>query len=99
VPIYEYRCLDKNEIFEAIQSPREAVLESCPSCGGKVEKMVSLGSFQLKGTGWYSTDYKSSASKVEKKTTEGSSGSSSSAKAEASSSIKPSEAKASDANQ
>ncbi|MGE5285049.1 MAG: FmdB family zinc ribbon protein, partial [Actinomycetota bacterium] len=29
----------------------------CPSCGGKVDQMMSAGAFILKGTGWYATDY------------------------------------------
>jgi len=32
-------------------------LRKCPTCGGKLEKMVSAGAFVLKGTGWYATDY------------------------------------------
>lgn len=45
-------------------------MEVCPTCGGEVEKLVSLGSFQLKGSGWYVTDYKKEGSSpsVEKET-------------------------------
>jgi len=58
MPIYEYRCLKCEEVFEELQSFSDKELKICP-CGkkGKVEKLISLSSFQLKGDGWYSTDY------------------------------------------
>lgn len=57
VPIYEYQCADCGKCFEHIQKITEEPLSSCPFCSGTVKKMVSNCSFQLKGTGWYVTDY------------------------------------------
>jgi len=61
VPIYEYRCVKNNKVFEAFQKVSDEALELCPTCRGPVEKRVSLGAFHLKGSGWYATDYKSKA--------------------------------------
>lgn len=60
MPIYEYRCETCQKIHEVIQKFSDPPLKSCPVCGGPAQKMVSLSSFQLKGTGWYKTDYKKS---------------------------------------
>jgi putative FmdB family regulatory protein len=57
MPIYEYVCRKCSHEFELIQKFSDPPAKHCPSCGGKVEKKVSLSSFQLKGTGWYATDY------------------------------------------
>ncbi|HDP26210.1 MAG TPA: zinc ribbon domain-containing protein [Deltaproteobacteria bacterium] len=57
MPIYEYRCLKCNQEFEAMQKFSDSPLKVCPSCGGPVKKLVSRSSFQLKGSGWYLTDY------------------------------------------
>ena len=57
MPIYEYECLECGKKFETMQKITEEPLTSCPSCSGKVRKLVSNCSFQLKGTGWYLTDY------------------------------------------
>jgi putative FmdB family regulatory protein len=56
MPIYEYEC-DKCGTFEATQRITEKALTRCPTCKGKVKKLISNTSFQLKGTGWYITDY------------------------------------------
>jgi len=56
MPIYEYRC-NKCGVFEAMQGIKEAPLKKCPTCKGKVERLISRGSFILKGSGWYATDY------------------------------------------
>src|SRR4030095_1704189 len=69
MPIYEYRCLKCKKEFEQIHKFSDPPLKKCPHCGGKVEKKVSLSSFQLKGTGWYATDYaKKEKSEVSSKT-------------------------------
>ena len=57
VPIYEYQCGKCGEIFEAFQKITDAPLKKCKFCSGKVEKLISQSSFQLKGSGWYLTDY------------------------------------------
>ncbi|HJU60566.1 MAG TPA: zinc ribbon domain-containing protein [Candidatus Binatia bacterium] len=56
MPIYEYQC-EKCGTFEATQRITEKPLGRCPTCRGKVKKLISNTSFQLKGTGWYITDY------------------------------------------
>ena len=66
MPIYEYDCPSCGRI-EVIQKASEKALKSCPECAEKgkknpVEKIVSSSSFQLKGSGWYKTDYASGSS-------------------------------------
>lgn len=56
MPIYEYQC-SKCGVFEVTQRITEDPLVKCPDCRGKVRKLISNTSFQLKGTGWYITDY------------------------------------------
>ena len=57
MPIYEYAC-DKCGTFEVSQRITEKPLSRCPTCKGKkVRKLISSTSFQLKGSGWYVTDY------------------------------------------
>ncbi len=58
MPIYEYKCQKCGRQFEAFQGITDPELKSCKFCKGKVQKMVSLSSFSLKGSGWYVTDYK-----------------------------------------
>ncbi len=57
MPIYEYKCLQCGEVFEAFQKITDQPLTECRTCHGKVEKLISHTSFQLKGSGWYLTDY------------------------------------------
>src|SRR5437764_14251204 len=56
MPIYEYQC-QKCGTFEVTQRITEKPLGKCSNCKGKVKKLISNTSFQLKGTGWYVTDY------------------------------------------
>jgi putative FmdB family regulatory protein len=56
MPIYEYRC-DNCGQFEVMQKITERPLKRCPTCQAKVTKLISNTSFQLKGSGWYLTDY------------------------------------------
>ncbi|MBF6567271.1 MAG: zinc ribbon domain-containing protein [Candidatus Binataceae bacterium] len=56
MPIYEYQC-SKCGTFEAMQRITESPLKKCPTCKGKVERVMSRTSFVLKGSGWYLTDY------------------------------------------
>ena len=57
MPIYEYQCSKCGEVFEAFQRITDEPLTKCKFCQGKVEKLISQSSFQLKGSGWYLTDY------------------------------------------
>ena len=56
MPIYEYQC-GKCGTFEATQRITDKPLTKCPTCKGKVKRLISNTSFQLKGSGWYITDY------------------------------------------
>ena len=57
MPIYEYQCHTCGEVMEKLQKFSDDPLRTC-GCGGKLEKLISRSSFQLKGSGWYVTDYK-----------------------------------------
>ena len=57
MPLYEYQCEACGRKFERIQKFSDPPVETCPTCGGKVHKLVSSPAFQFKGTGWYVTDY------------------------------------------
>jgi len=59
MPIYEYRCTQCGHKLEALQKLSEAPLTLCPSCGKEaLTKLVSAAGFQLKGSGWYQTDFR-----------------------------------------
>ena len=67
MPIYEYRCSSCGHELEALQKLSEAPLSTCPACSrDALVKLVSAAGFQLKGSGWYATDFKSSGSKPSK---------------------------------
>lgn len=75
MPIYEYQCTKCGEVFEAFQKITDEPLSQCKFCKAKVEKLISHSSFQLKGSGWYLTDYarrSSSGDSDKPKTTESS---------------------------
>src|SRR3989442_15322758 len=57
MPIYEYRCLDCGHQFELMQKFSDPPAETCTSCSGIVQKLISRSAFHLKGSGWYATDY------------------------------------------
>lgn len=57
MPIYEYSCQKCQARVEVMQKITDKPLKRCRSCGGKLEKEWSTSSFQLKGSGWYVTDY------------------------------------------
>ena len=56
MPIYEYQC-GRCGVFEVSQRITDDPLSRCPTCKGKVKRLISNTSFQLKGSGWYLTDY------------------------------------------
>ena len=57
MPIYEYECLAKGHRFEELQKLSDRPLSKCKVCGGKVKKLISTSSFQLKGSGWGKDGY------------------------------------------
>ena len=59
MPIYEYQCQDCQHKLEIMQRMSDSRLTTCPTCGKEsLKKLVSAVGFQLKGTGWYETDFK-----------------------------------------
>ncbi|MCL2028874.1 MAG: zinc ribbon domain-containing protein [Deltaproteobacteria bacterium] len=67
MPLYEYQCQKCSEITEVMQKFSEAPLRKCPGCGGRLTKLMSMNNFQLKGSGWYVTDYRKSEAKADDK--------------------------------
>ena len=68
MPIYEYRCSECGQDHEVLQKVSEPPLTDCPACGKPaLQKQLSAAGFQLKGSGWYATDFKGSGKKPEKK--------------------------------
>ncbi len=59
MPVYVYECLDCKEHTEVVQKISEPPLKKCPSCGGRLKKIIAPTAFVLKGNGWYITDYPS----------------------------------------
>lgn len=63
MPIYEYRCNQCGSEKEHLQKMTAASLTTCPACGADAYvKLVSAAGFQLKGSGWYATDFKNNGS-------------------------------------
>lgn len=63
MPIYEYRCSECGFQKEYLQKLSDAPLKVCPECGKSTfGKMVTAAGFQLKGTGWYVTDFRNKGS-------------------------------------
>ncbi len=64
MPIYEYRCASCGHQQEFLQKVSDAPLTVCTSCGKpEFSKMVTAAGFQLKGSGWYATDFKHGGSR------------------------------------
>jgi putative FmdB family regulatory protein len=71
MPIYGYRCAECGEEHEALQKVSEPPLTVCPACGKPaLQKQLSAAGFQLKGSGWYATDFKAPAKKPAEKKAE-----------------------------
>ena len=71
MPIYEYRCNACGHTEEHLQKVSEAPLSVCPACGKpEYRKQLSAAGFQMKGTGWYATDFKGGSKKPADKKTE-----------------------------
>ena len=63
MPIYEYKCGACGFQKEFLQRISDALLTDCPECGkSALNKMVTAAGFQLKGSGWYATDFKDKGS-------------------------------------
>ncbi len=69
MPIYEYQCAACGQRHDALQKVSDAPLTDCPHCGAvALSKTLTAAGFQLKGSGWYATDFKGSppAAKADK---------------------------------
>jgi putative FmdB family regulatory protein len=63
MPIYAYRCDACGHEAEVLRKVSDAPLTTCPSCGEETfNKLLTAAGFQLKGSGWYATDFKGGAS-------------------------------------
>ena len=63
MPLYEYQCESCAHRFERIQKFSDPPIETCPSCGGPVKKLLSSPAIQFKGSGFYITDYAKKSAK------------------------------------
>jgi len=71
MPIYEYRCGDCGHQQEFLQKVGDAPITVCTQCGKpSFSKMVTAAGFQLKGSGWYATDFKNTGAKASAKASE-----------------------------
>ena len=75
MPIYAYRCAACGHEKDVLQKMSDAVLTTCPACRAEsFTKQLTAAGFQLKGSGWYATDFKSGSTAAPAKApTEGSS--------------------------
>ena len=59
MPIYAYKCDACGHTMDALQKMSDAPLTDCPHCGKPaLHKQLTAAGFQLKGSGWYATDFK-----------------------------------------
>jgi putative FmdB family regulatory protein len=62
MPIYAYKCESCGHAKDVLQKVSDAPLTDCPACGAATfRKQLTAAGFQLKGSGWYATDFKGSA--------------------------------------
>ena len=68
MPTYQYKCPTCSHEFEEFQSITEDAIEKCPACGKKTQRLISGGAGLLfKGSGFYTTDYRSDSYKKDSK--------------------------------
>jgi len=64
MPIYAYRCASCGHSRDVLQKISDPVLTTCPVCGAEqFQKQVTAAGFQLKGSGWYVTDFRNGGGK------------------------------------
>ncbi len=72
MPIYEYKCSSCGHKQEILQKLADAPLTECAACGkAALNKLISAAGFQLKGSGWYATDFKGGAKPAKDKEGDG----------------------------
>lgn len=65
MPIYAYRCTACGHAKDVLQKLSDPLLSTCPACGAEAfAKQITAAGFQLKGSGWYATDFKGGACPV-----------------------------------
>lgn len=70
MPIYEYQCTSCHHHFDLMQKISDPPETLCPECSKHtVIKLVSAAGFQLKGTGWYATDFKNKGTETKDSST------------------------------
>ncbi|MEZ5644410.1 MAG: FmdB family zinc ribbon protein [Burkholderiaceae bacterium] len=66
MPIYAYKCASCGHAKDVLQKMSDAPLSTCPACGqATFQKQLTAAGFQLKGSGWYVTDFRGGDSKSE----------------------------------
>ena len=63
MPLYEYHCSKCDKTIEVMRKFSDPPLTEHEDCGGTLERLLSAPAFQLKGTGWYVTDYAKAGTK------------------------------------
>ena len=72
MPIYAYRCEACGHAQDFLQKMSDPLIDTCPACGSKnFPKQLTAAGFQLKGGGWYVTDFRDGGKKDAKKPAEG----------------------------
>jgi putative FmdB family regulatory protein len=95
MPIYAYKCSACGFAKDALQKMSDAPLTVCPACGASAfEKQVTAAGFQLKGSGWYVTDFRDGGGKKSEPATSSASGESSSSPSSSTTTAAPSPAPA-----
>jgi putative FmdB family regulatory protein len=72
MPIYAYRCSACGHAKDVLRKVSDPLLSTCPACGAETfNKQVTAAGFQLKGSGWYATDFKGGSSSAKPAETAG----------------------------
>jgi len=68
MPIYAYKCSSCGHAKDVLQKIADAPLAECPACGAaSFSKQITAAGFQLKGSGWYATDFRNGSGKAAEK--------------------------------
>jgi putative FmdB family regulatory protein len=90
MPIYAYKCASCGHAKDVLQKISDPQLTVCPACGAATfQKQVTAAGFQLKGSGWYATDFKGGSTSAPAVTGEGAKAPAEPAKAGGDSAPKP----------
>ncbi|WP_046111110.1 FmdB family zinc ribbon protein [Aquincola tertiaricarbonis] len=95
MPIYAYRCAECGHTKDVLRKLSDPPLTTCPACGAQAfEKQVTAAGFQLKGSGWYVTDFRNGSSGTTKPAVSAGEGAPAAAAAPAAEAAKPAAAPA-----